>query len=165
MNSEPKEKFTGVVKNGIIIHNKPLSYSIAIKRLEGQEVEYTLAPRFVQATSDQHGYYRASIRWLIDNIESFGGWEQEALHNFFARKFLSHRFMEKIIWPDGKEELAEFVHVAKTSTIGKKRMAEYITNVWAYLAERGIYVPESESVDPGKYATRVKIKKNESDKK
>lgn len=110
--------------------------------------EIMLQPSQEPVTEDQHAYYRAFVRHTLVGCEMFGGWDERRIHKFFQGRFLSYTKVELI---NGKEYVVP--HSESTANIGKKRMAEFITQVIAWCAQEGITIGSPDDYFAGKYKT------------
>lgn len=142
----------GRIKDGKKRYYKPTVHEEAMKALEGKEFMEILEERFVDTTTDQHGYYRATNRWLIENAEKFGGWSEDEVHHFAASLFLTHR---KMIDYGGIPK--ELIIVESTADLGKKKMRIFIDQWTSWLAlHESIVVPEPAEMVVGKYRSESK---------
>lgn len=106
-----------------------------------------------QASSDQHGFYHATLNWYIQNSEYYGGNEHDALDHYFTEKYLSFK---RVVYFDGVG--VEKIVTPSKAGIGKKKMAEFITKVLAELTqESGLVSPTRDEIIAGKYKSINKL--------
>ncbi len=140
-----------------LIFNRYSDFENELKLLRGKDFEMTIRERFVNATEDQHGYYRAGVIREAMNHEDFGGWSEDDIHNYYAHEFLTIMVHRKL----GKRTV-EIPIIQSTATLGKKRFAIYIQQViddlWIH---HKIKVGAPEDYVIGKYQTRKTTPYNE----
>ena len=143
-------KHFGKIVDGIKKYYRPTLYQEQLKALEGKEFVEIIQEKHQHITDDQRGYYRATNRWLIDNTEAFGGWEEDELHQEFCNLFASYKK-----WIGGEVTGVEKTFVESTSNMGKKRMAKFIDdrNKWLSM-QYSIEVPSPEEYYTGKYSSK-----------
>lgn len=139
-------------KDGKITFYQPKRFQQDVELREGKDGFLDLSEYSPEASSDQFGFYFATLRWYIDNSEYYGGNDLDTLDKHFTQKHLS---IKRVVYFDGVAEELSFVE-SKTS-IGKKKMAEFITKVLAELAEEsGLTSPSNEEMILGKYKSTTK---------
>lgn len=144
-------KHFGRVKDGVLYYYKPSLLTLVMNNLEGKEFVITLEERFIDTTQDQHGYYRTTNRWLIENTEQFGGWTEDNVHEFAVSLFLTHK---KVIEYRGISQ--DVTIVESTADIGKRRMRDFIDKWIGWLLSEEIEVPTPEEMVVGKYRSEKK---------
>lgn len=111
-----------------------------LKTLEDKICEVHIDELEDGANVDQHGYYRATNRWIINNCESFGGWDEDDLHDLALEKVATYKKMVQ----STNGRLTEVTKKEKTSDMSKKRMARFITEWHAWLVlNEDIYPPSN----------------------
>lgn len=134
-------------KDGKITFYQPKRFQQEVESREGQDGFLDLSEYSPSASTDQFGFYFATLRWYIDNSEYYGGNEVDDLDKYLTHKYLT---IKRVVYFDGVAE--EVVFTESKTTIGKKRMAEFITKVLAELAqESGLTSPSGEEIMLGKY--------------
>lgn len=127
--------------------------------LQGKRILVTIEEYPEEVTPAAHGYYRLLNKWLAENTETFGGWLTEDIHDFARSLFLNRSVTFKWTDKQGKVHSEHKEYLESTSRIGKKKMAQFVTN-WRdwLLAEQNIETPEAEHFkDPIKTeATAIK---------
>lgn len=153
--------FYGTIKDGKRFYYKPKDHQSILDSMEGTEFEEIIVPRRREVTLDQHAYYRASLRWVINETEVYGGWDEKILHAYFANKYLGYDVHHDLINPTtGKVTKTIVVRIVpSTADIGKKKMSVFIENVIQEIAEHGIEVPSSDSFDLRRYTTQRRYAK------
>lgn len=146
-------KFLAKVENGSLKFTLRTAYENFKNSLEGKFVWIEMYLWEEGATFDQHGYYRATNRWLIDNTEDFAGWMEEEVHAYALQK---HATFKRMI-QKGKK-MVEVSIVEHTRDMSKSRMARFITEFHAELGLAGIPVPSSEDAMLQKYRSRKDTK-------
>ena len=102
-----------------------------------QEVEFCIRKKKNNATLESHAYYRGVILPICTQSEIFGGWSLDKIHRYFAGLFLKDVETFEI---KGQVEFQE--RILSTSSISKKKMGEFITEVRIWLFQNGIETPE-----------------------
>lgn len=144
-------KFFGIVKNGIRCYYRPELHKQVLIPLEGKEFEEIIQERFIEPSQDQHAYYRGGIiAGTCMETELFQGWTAHDIHDLFGSLFLSYT---KVATISGKD--IEIVKTESTANLTKKKMAEFITNVIAWLAEHNIYPLAPEEYVLAKYKSQI----------
>lgn len=145
----PDYKHYGKAQGGQLKYNNDNFFRACLNMLEGKEVEFLIRERIDPVTEDQMGYYRAGVIREASNSEQFGGWSEEDIHQYYQHKYLTttvHRIKNGVT--------IEYPLIESTASLGKKRMAEYITRVIADLMQIGVEVKGPEHYFTGKYHTR-----------
>jgi hypothetical protein len=134
-------------KDGKITFYQPKRFQQDVESREGQDGFLDLSEYSPAASTDQYGFYFATLQWYIDNSEYYGGNEKDDLDWYLCEKYLT---LKRVVYFDGVAE--EVTSVEKETAIGKKRMAEFTTKVLAELAEEsGLVSPSGEEIMIGKY--------------
>lgn len=165
MSSEVPYQFFALAKEGpqqmMIIWYKPLLLQTALLSYKDQEIRITIEPRLIDATVEEHAYYRASIRWLIDNTEAYAGWDEQVLNHEFKKMFIGHPVSKEIHYPNGEIKIVDSVMVPSTAEIGKKKMAFLISEMIRYNAEHGILIPAASDFVLKKYSKKIRDVRHE----
>lgn len=104
-------------------------------------------------SQDQRGYFRSSIRWLIDNIEAFGGYTEDELYDTILKELTA--YTKSVLWQGSIQEKKFY---KRTSDMNKKEMSKLIDDFVNFLALQDIIIPSPEEAIIGKYATETKKK-------
>jgi len=134
-------------KDGKVTFYNPKRFHEEVASREGKDGFLDLSDYDPAASRDQFGFYFATLNWYIDNSEFYAGNEVADLDHYFCKKYLT---TQRVVYFNGDPKETPYVQ-SKTS-IGKKKMAEFITKVLAELAENtGLTSPTSEEAITGKY--------------
>lgn len=163
MSSEIIPKFYGRIIDGVRYYHKPMMYREYMKQLEGKEFEEIIIERQKEASTDQHAYYRATVRWLCVEMETFAGWDEKVLHQFIARKLLGRVIVQEFTHKDGSITSEEITIVPSTAQLSRKEMSKFIDSFLNWLGLEGIYPPEPDQFVTKKYATKKSHEKQELD--
>lgn len=144
MSKEPIYHHYGKVVKGHLVFQYPELYQSVKNKLEGKEFDLVLKEKFKKVTLDQHGYYRAGIIREALRYESFGGWTEDELHDFFADMFLKETVVKTI---DGTQY--PVTSIRSTKDLSVQEMKEFIERVIQWLAEHDIVV-----LTPEQYYTK-----------
>lgn len=136
-----------VINDEVIMYNEDLLKQ-QFAGYEGKEFYLEVREKPKNVTQDQHGYYRGAIVPTCLEFESFGGWDEKMVHDFFVDEFLSYK---KIMTYKGVPK--EVKIIPSHSSLNRKEMSEFIDKVLQWLAQEGIYVMTPEQYNFGKYKT------------
>lgn len=163
MSSEIVPKFFGKIINGVRHYNRPQQYLEWMKTLEGKEFEEVITERFIEASNDQHGYYRATVRWLCNETEMFAGWDEKALHKYIMDTFAGTTVTHEIRKASGEVEKKDIVITPSVSSLSRKSMSKLIDSLLNWLGGNEIYPPEPDQIVTKKFKTRITNEKPKSD--
>lgn len=134
-------------KNGKISFYGLKRFQEEVNSREGTDGFLDLSDYDPAASKDQFGFYFATLNWYVDNSEYYAGNEVVDLDHYFCKKYLS---IQRVVYFNG--EPSETTYVQSKTSLGKKKMADFITKVMAELAqESGLTSPSSEEAITGKY--------------
>lgn len=151
MSSEAILKHRWVIKNGVRHYMKPVLLQQRLLQLEGKSGYDVIEEAFDPNTRDQYGYYFGGIiRATCMQTEQFSAMEEDEIDAFFRDKFLTY---QKAVTFKGQPVIV--TRRIDIKELGKRKMAEYITKVIAYLAtEENIIVPEPSDFILKRYTTK-----------
>lgn len=148
--SDVKLKHRFVIKHGGRYYLQPMKLHQRLMELEGKSGYDIIEEDFDPTTKDQFAYYYGGIiKAVCMQTEMFAGNEETEIDDHFRDLFLTYR---KMISINGKHR--EVVKQDHLSSLGKKKMAEYITKVIAWLGNEGIECPEPNEFIIKKYTTK-----------
>jgi hypothetical protein len=149
----PLLRHFGKVENGEALYFDLNLYLSNLQLLEGKEFELVIDERFHETTRDEHAFYRGGIIPTMMQDENFRGWEKDEIHAYLTNRFLGETVVKEL-----RGVLQEVRKVPSTANIGRKRMAQFITDVITWLGTMGIEVKDPEQYVLNKYS-HGKIKK------
>lgn len=141
-------KFYGRIVNGVKMPYRPTQYNEYLKSIEG-EYEEIVQRKTEEVSKDQRAYFRASIKWLIDNTEQFGGWDESELYECILKELTSYK--KDVEW---NGVIVEKEFYKRTSDMNKKEMSKLIDDFINWLALDNIFIPSPQEAIIGKYATK-----------
>lgn len=139
------KKFLGVVdEDGKIVWHNQRERSAYLATMVYKNIEEVIYERGEVNTPKQKGYFFATNRWLINNVESFGGWEEEEVKAFAISLF----GMSIVTRVDNNGEEVEVRVAESISKMSKKRMAVFMEKWIMYLAQdQGVTVPSYDDLE------------------
>ncbi len=152
-----KHKFK--IVNGVFVWKDPDVFNYVKKELEGKEGYAIIKEEENNITPNQYAYYFGGIiRKECMNSNVFAGWTEAEIHDFLLREVEGNVKVVRI-----KDVNKAFISTPDFSIFKKRRMAEYITKVIAYLqVEFDIHPKPSEHYRYNKFYIKPKIFKNEN---
>lgn len=131
-----KKIFKGKVQKGKLEFADPKAWLLSLSKMEGKEVELTIAKRLRKRSLNQNAWY-----WgvAIELLSEHTGYEPEEVHEFLKGKFLKPK--EMIV---GKEKASIVPSTARLSVDGFSKYMDLIQR-WAD-KELKVYIPS-----PGDY--------------
>lgn len=132
-------KHFGKIVHGTPAFYKPYQFETALKMLEGKEFELTIEPKKEGKTADQRAYFFATIEYLINNEEMFGGYTKSELTEVILEEVIGYT---KIIEINGKAVERKFFKRVSELAIGE--MTELIDGFLLFLGKQGIVPPPPE---------------------
>lgn len=141
-------KWFGRIVNGKNVLYRPTEHENYLRTMEGKETETQTNVKQEPVSSDQRGYFRSSIKWLIDNTESFGGHDENELYEDILKELTGYK--KCVEW---KGEMVEREFYKRTSDMNKKEMSKLIDDFINWLALQDIHIPSPQEAIIGKYAT------------
>lgn len=130
-------KHFGSINNGKLYLIDLPSYQANLNSLEGKEVEVIIEEKFEETTTNEHAYYRGVIIPVALSCEVFHGWNKDELHVYLTDRFLGQDIIKEI---KGIRVTSRFI--PSTANIGKRKMAQFITDVLQWLATLDIVIAE-----------------------
>jgi len=130
-------KVKGVVKNKQFVPFNKERYDKILEQYEGRLVDFYIDEFTESKTADQLGYYFAIIEKVCVHMICFAGWPEEEIDDFFRSEFLSLRFTKAI-----HGNMKTIVKMKTISKLSKKEMANFISQVIAYINQEGVEVFE-----------------------
>lgn len=127
-------KFYGVINDNKISFDDKGSFLLWLNKLEGNEVEITVAKRNYHRTSPQNNYYWGVVVELL--AEAFG-WDSEDMH-----EFLKSKFSYKIVSRNGEE----YRITRSTASLGTHEFIDYIEKCVRFAADQGVVIPEPHQI-------------------
>lgn len=123
--------FNGKVVRGSLKPNDPLTFSVWLGVLEGEEVEITVKKKKNRRSLNQNAYY-----WvLVDILGEYIGYFKDEMHDVLKNKFANY------IDKNG------FERTLSTAKMKSDRMTKYIEDIKAWAAiEYKKELPDPESI-------------------
>jgi hypothetical protein len=133
------KRFLGVVdEDGEVVWHNPRERSAYLASMVNKNIEEAIYEKGEVNTPKQKAYFFATNRWLIDNVESFGGWEEEDVKAFAVSLFAT----KNVVRCDNNGEEVVVKVAESIRNMSKKRMSKFIDRWIIYLSqEQGVVVP------------------------
>jgi hypothetical protein len=136
-----------VIKDGALHYFKPQDLSDRLKDMEGKQVVVRIEEVGDDVTANQRAYYFATNRYLIKEVEQFGGWDEDELDEFARYEILTSFFSKRC----GDKEY-NIATKPSIRDLDKDQMKDFISKWLDWLSfNHGIYVPTVEEILLSKY--------------
>lgn len=144
----------GIVKDGIKIYANPDLQKQSVMELEGKEFEEVIQKKKKSASKGQYGYLFGGIIPEALEYETFGGWTEKELKEFFEDRFLSYFYQKEFKLPNGIVQVKTINCKGSFKGLDSDQMQQVIEEIIRFLAEEaGIIVKTPEEYHHGKYQT------------